>query len=51
MKEKLLKIKNYVKEHKELQQVMVTYVDMLKAAKELQVDVLDIMSYLRYGKL
>lgn len=44
-------IKNYIKEHKELQGSKVLLVDYEKASKELNIDYYYIMMVLRYGRI
>ena len=44
-------IKNYVKEHKELQGSKVLGVDYEKASKDLNIDYYYIMMVLRYGRI
>lgn len=44
-------IKNYVKEHKELQTPTVFYMDLIKAGKDLNIDHYYVMMVLRYGRI
>lgn len=44
-------IKNYVKEHKELQTPKVLLVDLEKAGQALKIDYYYVMMVLRYGKI
>ena len=44
-------IKNYIKEHKELQGSKVLAVDYEKASKDLNIDYYYIMMVLRYGRI
>lgn len=41
-------LKEYVKKHSELNDATVPYVAMQKCAKELNIDVLDVMHYCKY---
>ncbi len=50
-KELTTTIKNYIKEHKELQNPKVLLVDYEKASKDLNIDYYYIMMVLRYGKI
>ena len=50
-KELTKRIKDYVKEHKELQGSKVLAVDYEKASKDLKIDYYYIMMVLRYGKV
>lgn len=50
-KELTTTIKNYIKEHKELQTPKVLLVDLEKAGKSLNIDYYYIMMVLRYGKI
>lgn len=44
-------LKNYIREHKEMQERMVTLKAMEDCAKECRCDMFYVMMYLRYGRL
>ena len=50
-KELTKRIKDYIKDHKELQTPTVFYMDLIKAGQALKIDHYYVMMVLRYGKI